>query len=109
AAAEKLAAEGIECEVIDPRTLRPLDTELMVQSVKKTNRCVVVHEHWPYGGPGAEIVDRLQREAFDHLDAPLERVTGLDVSMPYAANLENKVLPTEERVIDAVKRVSYAK
>ena len=109
AAAEKLAAEGIECEVIDPRTLRPLDTELMVQSVKKTNRCVVVHEHWPYGGPGAEIVDRLQREAFDYLDAPIERVTGLDVPMPYAANLEDKVLPTEERVIDAVKRVSYAK
>jgi pyruvate dehydrogenase E1 component beta subunit len=109
AAAEKLAAEGIECEVIDPRTLRPLDTELMVQSVKKTNRCVVVHEHWPYGGPGAEIVDRLQREAFDYLDAPIERLTGLDVPMPYAANLEDKVLPTEERVIDAVKRVSYAK
>jgi pyruvate dehydrogenase E1 component beta subunit len=109
AAAERLAAEGIECEVIDPRTLRPLDTALMVQSVKKTNRCVVVHEHWPYGGPGAEIVDRLQREAFDYLDAPLERVTGLDVPMPYALNLEDKVLPTEERVIDAVKRVSYAK
>jgi pyruvate dehydrogenase E1 component beta subunit len=109
AAAEKLAAEGIECEVIDPRTLRPLDTELMVQSVKKTNRCVVVHEHWPYGGPGAEIVDRLQREAFDYLDAPIERLTGLDVPMPYAANLEDKVLPTEELVIDAVKRVSYAK
>ena len=109
AAAEKLAAEGIECEVIDPRTLRPLDTGPMVESVKKTNRCIVVHEHWPYGGPGAEIVDRLQREAFDHLDAPLERVTGLDVPMPYALNLEDTVLPTEERVIDAVKRVSYAK
>jgi pyruvate dehydrogenase E1 component beta subunit len=109
AAAEKLAAEGIECEVIDPRTLRPLDTTLMVQSVKKTNRCVVVHEHWPYGGPGAEIVDRLQREAFDYLDAPLERVAGLDVPMPYALNLEDKVLPTEDRVIDAVKRVSYSK
>jgi len=109
AAAERLAAEGIECEVIDPRTLRPLDTTLMVQSVKKTNRCVVVHEHWPYGGPGAEIVDRLQREAFDYLDAPLERVAGLDVPMPYALNLEDKVLPTEDRVIDAVKRVSYSK
>lgn len=109
AAAEKLATQGIDCEVIDPRTLRPLDTTLMVQSVKKTNRCVVVHEEWPYGGPGAEIVDRLQREAFDYLDAPLERVSGLDVPMPYALNLEEKVLPTEERVIDAVKRVSYAK
>jgi pyruvate dehydrogenase E1 component beta subunit len=109
AAAEKLAAEGIECEVIDPRTLRPLDTSLMVESVKKTNRCVVVHEHWPYGGPGAEIVDRLQREAFDYLDAPLERVSSLDVPMPYALNLEDTVLPTEDRVIDAVKRVSYVK
>mgnify|MGYP001817370151 FL=1 len=81
----------------------------MVQSVQKTNRCVVVHEHWPYGGPGAEIVDRLQREAFDYLDAPLERVAALDVPMPYALNLEDEVLPTEERVIDAVKRVAYAK
>jgi pyruvate dehydrogenase E1 component beta subunit len=69
---------------------------------------VVVHEHWPYGGPGAEVVDRIQREAFDYLDAPLERVTGLDVPMPYALNLEDSVLPTEERVIDAVKRVCYA-
>jgi pyruvate dehydrogenase E1 component beta subunit len=108
AAAEKLAADGVECEVVDPRTLRPLDSALIVESVKKTNRCVVVHEHWPYGGPGAEIVDRIQREAFDYLDAPVERVTGLDVPMPYALNLEDSVLPTEERVIDAVKRVSYA-
>ena len=81
-AVEKLAAEGIDCEVVDPRTLRPLDLEPMVKSVEKTNRCVVVHEHWPYGGPGAEIVDRLQREAFDHLDAPLERVTGLTCRCP---------------------------
>jgi len=109
AAAEKLAADGTECEVIDPRTLRPLDMGPVIKSVRKTNRCVVVHEHWPYGGPGAEIVDRVQREAFDYLDAPVERVTGLDVPMPYALNLENEVLPTEERVIDAVKRVSYAK
>ena len=107
-AVEKLAADGIDCEVIDPRTLRPLDTAPMVQSIQKTNRCVVVHEHWPYGGPGAEIVDRLQREAFDYLDAPLERVTALDVPMPYALNLEDEVLPTEGRVIDAVKSVSYA-
>jgi len=109
AAAEKLAADGTECEVIDPRTLRPLDMGPVIKSVRKTNRCVVVHEHWPYGGPGAEVVDRVQREAFDYLDAPVERVTGLDVPMPYALNLENEVLPTEERVIDAVKRVSYAK
>ena len=109
AAVEKLAADGIECEVIDPRTLRPLDMGPIIESVTKTNRCVVVHEHWPYGGPGAEIVDQVQRQAFDYLDAPVERVTGLDVPMPYALNLENEVLPTEERVIDAVKRVTYAK
>ena len=79
-AAEQLAKEGIECEVVDPRTLRPLDHETIVKSVQKTNRCVVAHEHWPYAGPGAEIVDRVQREAFDYLDAhgrpgPLRRRT----------------------------------
>lgn len=109
AAVEQLAADGIECEVIDPRTLRPLDMGPIIESVRKTNRCLVVHEHWPYGGPGAEIVDQVQRQAFDHLDAPVERVTGLDVPMPYALNLEKEVLPTEERVVDAVKRVTYAK
>ncbi|MEM8606836.1 MAG: pyruvate dehydrogenase complex E1 component subunit beta [Myxococcota bacterium] len=109
AAAEKLAADGIECEIIDPRTLRPLDLAPVIESVRKTNRCVVVHEHWPYGGPGAEIVDQVQRDAFDYLDAPVERVAGLDLPMPYALNLEEQVLPTEERVIDAVRRVSYAK
>ncbi|MGB5810217.1 MAG: pyruvate dehydrogenase complex E1 component subunit beta [Polyangiales bacterium] len=108
-AAQTLSAEGIECEIVDPRTLRPLDMGPILESVRKTNRCVVVHEHWPYGGPGAEIVDRIQREAFDALDAPIERVSGLDLPMPYALNLENQVLPTVERVIDAVKRVSYAK
>jgi len=109
AAVEQLAADGIECEVIDPRTLRPLDMGPIIESVRKTNRCLVVHEHWPYGGPGAEIVDQVQRQAFDYLDAPVERVTGLDVPMPYALNLEKEVLPTEERVVDAVKRVTYAK
>ena len=106
-AAEKLAADGIECEVIDPRTVRPLDHETIVESVKKTNRCVVVHEHWPYGGPGAEIVDRVQRLAFDWLDAPIARVAALDVPMPYATNLEDLVLPTPERVVSAVKRTCY--
>jgi pyruvate dehydrogenase E1 component beta subunit len=81
----------------------------IIESVRKTNRCLVVHEHWPYGGPGAEIVDQVQRQAFDYLDAPVERVTGLDVPMPYALNLEKEVLPTEERVVDAVRRVTYAK
>lgn len=106
-AAEALAKEGIECEVVDPRTLRPLDHETIVESVRKTNRCVIVHEHWPMGGPGAEIVDRVQREAFDYLDAPILRVTNVDVPMPYAANLENLVLPTVERVVRAVKQVLY--
>jgi len=106
-AAEQLAEDGVECEIVDPRTLRPLDIETIVQSVKKTNRCVVVHEHWPYGGPGAEIVDRIQRQAFDWLDAPIARVGGLDVPMPYATNLEELVLPTVERVSAAVREVTY--
>ncbi|RLB50784.1 MAG: pyruvate dehydrogenase complex E1 component subunit beta [Deltaproteobacteria bacterium] len=106
-AAEVLAKEGIECEVVDPRTIRPLDVDTIVKSVEKTNRCVVVHEHWPYGGPGAEIVDQVQSRAFDYLDAPIGRVAGLDVPMPYATNLEETVLPTVERVIDAVKGVTY--
>ncbi len=107
-AAEVLSKEhGIECEIVDPRTLRPLDIESIVKSVKKTNRCVVVHEHWPYGGPGAEIVDRVQRDAFDYLDAPIARVAALDVPMPYASNLEDLVLPTVARVVDAVRAVAY--
>jgi len=106
-AADVLAKEGIECEVVDPRTLRPLDHHTIVESVKKTNRCVVVHEHWPYGGPGAEIVDRVQREAFDHLDAPVLRVAGRDVSMPYASNLEERVLVRAEDVVSAVKKSLY--
>ncbi|MCB9707559.1 MAG: pyruvate dehydrogenase complex E1 component subunit beta [Myxococcales bacterium] len=108
-AADKLAQGGIECEVIDPRTLRPLDHEVIVKSVRKTNRCIVVHEHWPYGGPGAEIVDRVQREAFDYLDAPVLRVAALDVPMPYASNLEALVLPTVDRILDAVHKVTYTK
>jgi pyruvate dehydrogenase E1 component beta subunit len=108
-AAEKLAADGIDVEIVDPRTLRPLDTDAIVKSVRKTNRCVIVHEHWPYGGPGAEIADTIQREAFDHLDAPILRVGSLDVPMPYATNLENLVLPTVDRVVDAVRAVCYRK
>lgn len=106
-AAETLAKEGIEAELIDPRTLRPLDHATIVASVQKTNRCVVVHEHWPFGGPGAEIVDRVQREAFDHLDAPVLRVTGRDVPMPYALNLEERVLVRAEDIVTAAKRVLY--
>jgi pyruvate dehydrogenase E1 component beta subunit len=106
-AADALAKDGIECDVIDPRTLRPLDHATILESVKKTNRLVVAHEHWPYGGPGAEIVDRVQREAFDHLDAPILRVTGRDTSMPYALNLEERVLVRAEDVAKAVKKVMY--
>lgn len=105
--AKKLAGEGIECEVIDPRTLRPLDHATIVQSVKKTNRCVVVHEHWEYGGPGAEVVDRVQRDAFDSLDAPVLRATNLDVPMPYAAHLEQEVIVGPARIEDAIRRVLY--
>lgn len=105
--AEELAEEGISLEVIDPRTLRPLDHETIVESVKKTNRCVVVHEHWPYGGPGAEIADRVQREAFDYLDAPVLRACNLDVPMPYAVELENEVIVTEERIRKAIRKVLY--
>ena len=106
-AVEALGADGVDCELIDPRTLRPLDADTIVESVKKTNRCVIVHEHWPYGGPGAEIADTIQREAFDYLDAPIMRVAGLDVPMPYAENLEKLVLPTVDRVVEVVRQVSY--
>ncbi len=107
AAAEELAKKGIECEVIDPRTVRPLDHHTVVESVKRTNRCVIVHEHWPNGGPGAELAYRVQRDAFDHLDAPITRVTNLDASMPYAGNLENHVLPTVDRINTAVEAALY--
>jgi pyruvate dehydrogenase E1 component beta subunit len=106
-AAESLAKDGIEIEIIDPRTIRPLDSDAIVASVRKTSRCVVVHEGWPFGGVGAEIVDRVQREAFDWLDAPVARVTGEDVPMPYAKELERAALPDPDRVIRAVKRVLY--
>jgi pyruvate dehydrogenase E1 component beta subunit len=106
-AADQLAKDGIECEVIDPRTLRPLDHQTIVESVKKTNRCVVAHEHWPYGGPAAEIVDRLQRDAFDHLDAPILRVSGRDVPMPYSLPLEERVLMRADDIARAVNKVLY--
>ncbi|MDQ3031958.1 MAG: pyruvate dehydrogenase complex E1 component subunit beta [Myxococcota bacterium] len=105
--AEEMAKEGIELEVIDPRTLRPLDTDTIVQSVKKTNRCVVVHEHWQLGGPGAEIVDRVTRDAFDWLDAPILRATNLDIPMPYALNLENQVIVGPDRIRSAIRKVLY--
>ncbi|MCU0682607.1 MAG: pyruvate dehydrogenase complex E1 component subunit beta [Polyangiaceae bacterium] len=107
--AEKLAAEGIEAEIIDLRSLRPLDEEALVASVTKTHRAVVVYEGWSYGGVGAEIVDRLQRLAFDELDAPVERVGFLDYPMPYNAALEQLVIPNAARVLEAVRRATYVR
>ncbi|HEY0236049.1 MAG TPA: pyruvate dehydrogenase complex E1 component subunit beta [Afipia sp.] len=106
-AADELAKEGIEAEVIDLRTLRPLDTETLVASVKKTGRCVVVEEGWQQNGVGAEISARLMEHAFDYLDAPVARVSGKDVPMPYAANLEKLALPSVAEVVEAAKAVSY--
>jgi pyruvate dehydrogenase E1 component beta subunit len=108
-AAEKLAARGVEAEVIDLRSLRPLDEEAIVASVRKTHRAVVAYEGWAYGGVGAEIVDRLQRLAFDELDAPVERVGFLDYPMPYNAELEQLVVPNVARVLEAVDRATYAR
>ena len=108
-AARELEKEGVDAEVVDPRTLRPLDTAAIVNSVMKTNRAVVVEEGWPYCGVGAQIVDTIQHQAFDYLDAPVLRVTGADVPMPYAKNLEHLCLPDKEKVMDAVNRVLYRK
>jgi len=103
-AAAELEKEGISVEVIDLLSLRPLDEDTIVQSVEKTHHCVVVHEGWPYGGVGAEVADRVQRLAFDSLDAPILRVTNFDVPMPYNAKLEQLCLPQTPRVVAAVKR-----
>jgi len=106
-AAEELAKEGIEAEVIDLRTLRPMDIETVVESVKKTNRCVTVEEGWPQNGVGADIAARIMEHAFDYLDAPVTRVSGKDVPMPYAANLEKLALPSVPEVVEAAKAVLY--
>lgn len=107
-AAEKLAAEHeVEAEVVDLRSLRPLDLDTYVASVKKTNRAVVLEEGWPVAGIGAQIVDDIQREAFDYLDAPVARVSGLDVPMHYARALEKIIVPDAEAVVRAVKHVCY--
>ena len=106
-AAELLADEGIEAEVINLRSLRPLDTATIVASVSKTNRLVTVEEGWPYAGIGAEIAAVAMEHAFDHLDAPVTRVAGTDVPMPYAANLERLALPQPEDVAQAAKAVCY--
>jgi len=106
-AADALAQEGIEAEVIDLRTLRPLDTETLVASVRKTGRAVTVEEGWQQNGVGAEIAARLMEHAFDYLDAPVMRVSGKDVPMPYAANLEKLALPSANEVVAAAKAVCY--
>jgi len=107
AAAEKLAEEGIEAEVINLRSIRPLDSDTIVESVKKTNRIVSVEESWPYAGIGSEIAARMMEEAFDYLDAPVVRVHAADVPLPYAANLEKIALPQPENIIEAAKNVCY--
>ena len=101
-AAEELAGEHeIEAEVIDPRTLRPLDLDTILESVRKTNRAVIVEEGWPHGGVGANLAALIQEQAFDHLDAPVERVTGADVPMPYSKPLEQAAFPHPEHVVQA--------
>ncbi len=106
-AAELLAAEGIEAEVIDLRSLRPLDHETIAASVRRTNRLVTIEEGWPLAGIGAEIAARMMEHAFDDLDAPVRRVAGVDVPMPYAANLERLALPQAEQIAAAAKDVCY--
>ena len=106
-AAEALAAEGIEADVINLRTLRPLDTETIIQSVRKTNRLVTLEEGWPAYGIGSEIAAVMMEHAFDDLDAPVVRVAGADVPMPYAANLEKLALPTVAQIVEAAKAVCY--
>jgi pyruvate dehydrogenase E1 component beta subunit len=106
-AADALKEEGIDAEVIDLRTLRPMDTETILASVKKTGRCVTVEEGWAQSGVGAEIMARVMEGAFDYLDAPVMRVSGKDVPMPYAANLEKLALPTAADVVQAAKAVCY--
>jgi pyruvate dehydrogenase E1 component beta subunit len=106
-AAEELAKENISAEVIDLRTLRPMDTETIVNSVKKTSRVVTVEEGWKQSGIGAEISARIMEEAFDYLDAPVIRVSAKDVPLPYAANLEKLALPSVGEVVAAAKAVCY--
>jgi pyruvate dehydrogenase E1 component beta subunit len=101
-AAKVLASEhGAEAEVIDPRTLRPLDLDTILESVRKTNRAVIVEEGWPHGGVGANLAALIQEQAFDHLDAPVQRVTGADVPMPYSRRLEQAAIPHAEHVVSA--------
>ena len=106
-AAAELAKFGISAEVVDLRTLRPFDVETVAASVKKTNRIVAVEEGWPFAGIGAEIAALVMEECFDWLDAPLKRVTGKDVPLPYAANLEHLAVPQVEDIVAAAREVAY--
>lgn len=106
-AAEVLAKEGIECEIIDLRTIRPIDYDTIVESVKKTNRCVVLEESWPVASISSELAYHIQRYAFDYLDAPVYRVTQSDTPFPFAIPLINEALPNVKRLIDAVKSTLY--
>lgn len=107
-AARRLAEEcGISAEIVDLRSIRPLDTEAIIRSVVKTNRCVVVEEGWPFCGIGAQVVDYIQLHAFDHLDAPILRVAQEDVPLPYNKRLEKAAKPSPEKVIDAIKQITY--
>ena len=106
-AAEQLEKEGISCEVIDPRTIRPLDINTIVESVRKTNRAVVAEESHPFASVGTEISVQITEQAFDYLDAPVKRVSGADAPMPYAKNLEQLAIPDVADIVAAVKEVSY--
>jgi pyruvate dehydrogenase E1 component beta subunit len=106
-AAEELEKQGVSVEVVDPRTIRPLDVETIVNSVKKTNRVVVAEESHAFCGVGAEISAQIMERAFDYLDAPVKRLSGVDAPMPYARNLERLALPDVERIVKAVREVSY--
>src|SRR5690606_12890344 len=99
--------QGIDAEVIDLRTIRPLDVETIVESVKKTNRVVAVEEGWAFAGIGAEIAAQMMEHAFDYLDAPVARVAHADVPLPYAANLERLALPQPETIVEAARQVCY--
>ena len=106
-AAEKLQEQGVSCEVIDPRTIRPLDIDTIIESVKKTNRVVLAEESHPLCSVNAEISHEIMERAFDYLDAPVKRVSGADVPMPYAKNLEQLAVPDVEKIIAAVREVAY--
>jgi len=103
----ELTSASIVAEIVDLRTIRPLDVETIVASVRKTNRCVIVEEGWPFCGVGAQVVDEIQRAAFDDLDAPVLRVTQADVPMPYAKSLEMLAKPSADRVVEACNQVLY--